>query len=62
MVSYKIKLGDFSYEIKYRPGSLNPGADGLSRLTHLTKGDQALNKKGQGLATTDKTKDTLVLE
>ena len=62
MVNYKIKLGDFSYDIRYRPGTQNPGADGLSQLTHLSKRTQAKNKKGQGLGTTDKTKDTSVLE
>ena len=34
MVKWKILLAEFSYDIHYRPGTSNLGADGLSRLTH----------------------------
>ncbi|MCH2619851.1 MAG: hypothetical protein MKZ83_05825, partial [Candidatus Poseidoniia archaeon] len=65
MVAYKLLLGEFSYTIKYRPGSLNPGADGFSRLSHLAKGTRA--RKSQGLASTepglvDVSTDTSIVE
>ena len=61
MIKWKILLGEFSYDIQYRPGTSNLGADGFSRLTHQGTKGKKNRKMGLGLSSTDKMKNTSVL-
>ena len=51
-------LAEFSYDIHYRPGPSNAGADGLSRLTHQVG---LVVTNGSGPGSIDKMKDTSAL-
>ena len=71
MVRWKMLLAEFSYDIHYRPGPSNTGADRLSRLTHQVglvmksprqrQESPQQKQNGFGTGSVDKIKDTSVL-